>query len=247
MSPSLESLPLPGRALAELVGSALLLAAIVGSGIAAQRLSPQDGGLELLESSLATGAALAALILAVGPVSGAHLNPLVTLTDHLLGGVGRLECLVYWAAQAGGAVLGTILANLMFGLAPVELSTRARLGPDLWLSEGLATFGLLFVIFSLVRSRRATLVPFGAGAYITAAYWFTSSTSFANPAVTMARTLSNTFAGIAPGSVAPFLLAQLVGTGVAVAVLRLLDPGGSGVDQVLTQGTEPGEPVDELG
>ncbi len=222
------------RALGEFIGTALLLIAVVGSGIAAQRLSPGDTGLELLENSAATGVALIAIILAVGPVSGAHLNPVVTLADRLLGGMTWSEMLVYWVAQVTGGVLGTVLANLMFGLAAVEISTKVRAGPGLWLGEVIATFGLLLVIFGVVRSGRASVAAFAVGAYIAGAYWFTSSTSFANPAVTLARVFSNTFAGIAPGSVAAFVAAQLVGGLLAVTAVKVLYPKLSLVaDQVV--------------
>jgi arsenate reductase len=209
---------------AEFVGTALLLIAVVGSGIAAQRLSPNDVGLELLENSIATGAALAAIILAVGPVSGAHLNPAVSLADRLLGGLTWRETVAYWVAQVAGGAVGTVVANLMFSLAPVTISTKMRSGPGLWLAEVVATFGLLLVIFGVVRSGRSGLAPFAIGAYIASAYWFTASTSFANPAVTLARTLTDTFAGIAPASVVPFIAAQFGGTIAATALARWFYP-----------------------
>ena len=212
------------RAAAELLGTALLLVAVVGSGIMAQKLSPGNVGLQLLENSIATGLALAVLILVLAPVSGAHLNPAVTLAERLLNRFPWRDCAVYWGAQIVGGILGVIAANLMFSLPPIEISTKARFGPGLWLGEVIATFGLLLVIFALTRTRRATLVPAAVGAYIAGAYWFTSSTSFANPAVTIARMFSDTFAGISPGSVVPFLVAQLVGTGAALLVLRYLYP-----------------------
>ena len=209
---------------AEFVGTALLLIAVVGSGIAAQRLSPNDIGLELLENSIATGAALAAIILAIGPVSGAHLNPAVSLADRLLGGLNWRETFAYWVAQVAGGAVGTVIANLMFSLAPVAISTKVRSGPGLWLAEVVATFGLLLVIFGVVRSGRGGLAPFAVGAYIAGAYWFTASTSFANPAVTLARTLTDTFAGIAPASVVPLIAAQLIGALAATALARWLYP-----------------------
>jgi arsenate reductase len=178
----------------------------------------------LLENAVATAAALVAIILAVGPVSGAHLNPAVTLADWHLGGISGRDGLVYALAQITGGLAGTMTANLMFSLPLIEISTKARWGGGLWLGEVIATFGLLLVIFGGVRAGRSAAVPFGVGAYIGGAYWFTSSTSFANPAVTIARTMSNTFAGIGPGSVAPFILAQLVGTAIAIAVVRVLYP-----------------------
>ncbi|HEV2438650.1 MAG TPA: MIP/aquaporin family protein [bacterium] len=212
------------RALAEFIGTALLVMAVIGSGIAAARLSPHDTGLQLLENAAATAAALTAVILAVGPVSGAHLNPAVTLADWRLGGISGPDGLMYGLAQIGGGVAGAVLANMMFALPAVEISATARWGAHLWLSEVIATFGLLLVIFGGVRSGRTTLLPIGVGAYIGGAYWFTSSTSFANPAVTIARTLSNTFAGIAPRSAGPFLAAQVAGALLAIAVVRVLYP-----------------------
>jgi len=210
--------------MAEFIGTALLLAAIVGSGIAAQRLSPHDVGLQLLENASATAAALIAIILAIGPVSGAHLNPAVTLADHVLGGITRRAALAYVGAQLTGAVVGTVVANLMFSLAPITISMKSRSGGGLWLGEVVATFGLLLVIFGVVRSGRPGIVPFAVGTYIAAAYWFTSSTSFANPAVTVARIFSNTFAGIAPGSAPAFIIAQLGGAALAIFTIKALYP-----------------------
>lgn len=201
-----------------------MLAAIIGSGIAAQRLSPNDVGLELLENTVATSAALVAIILAFGPLSGAHFNPVITLADRLVGGMTTATAVWYVLVQLAGAALGAVVANLMFSLPAAEVSTKVRSGTGLWLAESVATFGLVLVVLALVRSGRPTLAAPAAGVYIGAAYWFTASTSFANPAVTMARTLSDTFAGIAPGSVVPFILAQLVGAGIAVAAARFLYP-----------------------
>ncbi|MBJ7595822.1 MAG: aquaporin family protein [Candidatus Dormibacteraeota bacterium] len=212
------------RALAEFVGTALLLIAVVGSGIAAQRLSPSDTGLQLLENALATGSALAAIILAVGAVSGAHLNPVVSLVDTAFGGLRRAELAAYVAAQVAGACAGTVVANLMFSLPALQISHKARSGGGLWLAEAVATFGLLLVIFGLARSRRAHMAPFAVGAYITGAYFFTASTSFANPAVSIARMFSDTFAGISPGSVPGFVIFQVVGSIVAFGAIRLLYP-----------------------
>jgi glycerol uptake facilitator-like aquaporin len=212
------------QAVAEFLGSAGLVTVVIGSGIAAQRLSPDDTGLALLENALATGAGLVALILAFGPISGGHFNPVVTLADRSLGGVSNRQTGVYLAAQVVGGVTGAIVANLMFGLPAVTLSTRTRSSPGLWLSEGLATFGLVVLVFALVRSGRAALAPFAVGAYITAAYWWSSSTSFANPMIDVARMLSDTFAGIAPASVPMFVLMQLAGGAVAVAVVVFLFP-----------------------
>lgn len=211
-------------AVAEFLGTALLLVAVIGSGIAAQRLSPTDVGLELLENALATAAALIAIILAVGPVSGAHLNPMITLVDCALGGVSTRVATAYVSAQLAGAALGAVLANLMFALPPLQIATKPRLGSGLWLGELIATFGLVLVVFGVVRSGRASAAPVAVGAYIAGAYWFTSSTSFANPAVTVARMLSDTFAGISPASVPAFLLAQLLGAALATAAVRLLYP-----------------------
>jgi glycerol uptake facilitator-like aquaporin len=212
------------RALAEFVGTAFLLIAVIGSGIAAQRLSPSDTGLQLFENAAATDAALVAIILAVGPVSGAHLNPVVTLADRVFGGVSNVATTAYIAAQFAGAVVGAVVANLMFSLPAVELSTKHRTGSGLWLGEVVATLGLLLVIFGVVRSGRASAAPFAVGAYIGGAYFFTSSTSFANPAVTAARTLSNTFAGIAWQSAPAFVVAQIGGAVVAVVLIRVLYP-----------------------
>ena len=197
---------------------------MVGSGIAAQRLSPGNLGLQLLENAAATAGALAALILALGPVSGAHLNPVVTLADRVFGGLGTTDLAGYVAAQVAGAGVGAVLANLMFQLSAVEWSTRTRSSGALWLGEVVATFGLVLVVFSVARSGRSSAAPFAVAAYIGGAYFFTSSTSFANPAVTIGRTLSNSFAGIRPSSAPAFVVAQLVGAGIAVAAVRVLYP-----------------------
>lgn len=212
------------RTLAEFIGTAFLLIAVVGSGIAAQRLSPSDTGLELLENAIATGAALVAIILAFGSVSGAHLNPAVSCVDAVFRGLKLHVLAVYTVAQVAGAMVGVVLANLMFSLPAVTISSRVRSGSGLSLSEVLATFGLLLVIFGVTRGGRTAAAPFAVGAYITGAYLFMSSTSFANPAVTLARTLSDTFAGIAPASVPPFIIAQVVGTVLACGVVRVLWP-----------------------
>jgi glycerol uptake facilitator-like aquaporin len=212
------------KATAELIGSAFLVAIVVGSGIYAQRLSPHDIGLELLENSTATGAGLVALILAFGPVSGAHFNPVVTLADRLLGGISGTAAAVYVVAQIVGACIGAIVANLMFSLDAVNLSTHTRATGGLWIGEFVATIGLLLVIFGIVRSGRSAVAPFAVGAYIAAAYWFTSSTSFANPAVTIARMLSDTFAGIRPSSVPAFVGVQIVAALCAVLLVKFLHP-----------------------
>jgi glycerol uptake facilitator-like aquaporin len=215
---------LGARALAEGVGTGLLVAVVVGSGIAAQQLSGHDVGLQLLESSTATVLALAALILTFGAVSGAHFNPVVTLAERLRGAIDSRSTVAYIGAQVVGGCAGTILANLMYELPAVELSTHDRATVAHGLAEVVATFGLLLVIFGVVHAGRATAVPIAVAGYIGAAYWFTSSTSFANPAVTIARTLSDTFAGIRPASAPLFIGAQLVGAALAVGVARLLFP-----------------------
>lgn len=212
------------RLLAEFIGTALLLIAVVGSGIAAESLSPNDVGLQLLENSIATGAALVAIILAVGSVSGAHLNPVVTLVDRALGGVSTREAAGYCVAQFAGAIFGTAVANLMFELPMFEFSEKVRDGSGVWLGEAVATIGLLLVVFGIVRAGRSAVAPFAVGAYITGAYFFTSSTSFANPAVTVARSLTDTFAGIDPSSVPGFVVAQLVGAAIGLGIIRVLYP-----------------------
>lgn len=215
--------PLARQALAEFLGSAGLVTVVIGSGIAAQRLS-HDVGLQLLENALITGAGLVALILAFGPVSGAHFNPAVTLADRAFGGVTTRQVAVYVPAQLVGGVVGAVAANLMFSLDAVTISTHHRSGGGLWLSEALATFGLIVLIFGLVRAGRGALAPFAVGAYITAAYWWSSSTSFANPMIDIARMLSNTFAGIAPASAPMFILMQLAGAAAAVGAVHVLYP-----------------------
>ena len=212
---------LPRRAFAEFLGSAFLVAVVVGSGIMAVRLSPHDVGLQLLENAIATGAGLVALILAFGSVSGAHFNPVVSLVDWRFGGLARRELGAYVAAQVAGACVGCMVANIMFDLPAVDWSTKTRGGSGILVAEVVATVGLLLVIFGTNRTnQRAT--PFAVGAYIAAAYFFTSSTSFANPAVTIGRTLSDTFAGIAPERVPAFIGAQLVGAVVGLAVIVIL-------------------------
>lgn len=221
---------LPRRLVAEALGTCLLIIAVVGSGIMASRLSPTDVGLQLLENAAATAGALIGLILMFGAVSGAHFNPAVTLVDRLFGSISTRDSLAYVAAQTVGGCAGTILANLMFELDAVNLSTKQRSSAALWLSEVIATVGLLLVIHGCVRTGRAAVVPFAVGVWIGGAYWFTSSTSFANPAVTVARTLSDTFAGIAPGSAPMFVVMQLVGALAAYGVIRFLYPTAEGND-----------------
>jgi len=231
------------RLTAEAVGTWLLLAAVVGSGIAAQRLSPDDLGLQLLENSFATGTALIALILAFGSLSGAHFNPVVTLADRMLGGMASGEAGAYVAAQVVGGCSGAIVASLMFELPAIEWSAHERAAGGLWFGEAVATFGLILVILGVVRSTsatsRAAWVAVAVGGYIVAAYWFTSSTSFANPAVTVARTLTDTFAGIAPASLPAFVAAQLAGGIAAVGLARFLWPALPAADLIV-----PHEPAD---
>jgi len=226
------------QVIAEATGSALLVAVVVGSGIFAQRLSPGDKGLQLLQNSIATGAALVALILAFGWVSGAHFNPAVTLAERAFGTITTATAAAYIAAQVVGCCIGSIIANLMFELPAVELSTRQRSSGALWLAEIVATFGLLVVITGVVRSGRPSAAPFAVGGYIAAAYWFTSSTSFANPAVTLGRTLTDTFAGIAPASAPAFIAAQLVGASLAIAFARYVFHEPEGI-QLVTAHEEP--------
>ncbi len=214
---------LPRRALAEYLGTTFLVAVVVGSGIMAVRLSPNDVGLQLLENTIATAAGLVALILAFGSVSGAHFNPVVSIVDARLGGLTARELGAYVAAQIAGACTGSILANLMFDLPALEWSTKTRSDSGLWLAEVVATVGLLLVIFGSTRTN-ARATPFAVGSYIGAAYFFTSSTSFANPAVTIGRTLSNTFAGIDPGSIPAFIGAQLAGAAFGYILIRTLFP-----------------------
>ena len=216
--------PIARRALAECCGTAFLVAVVVGSGIAAERLSPDDVGLQLLENAAATAGGLVALILAFGPVSGAHFNPVVSIADWFFGGLDARDLPAYIAAQVTGAISGAIVANLMFELDAVDWSTKERATGGLWLGEIVATVGLLVVIFGVVRSGRATAAPFAVGAYIGGAYFFTSSTSFANPAVSIGRAFTDTFAGIEPSSVPMFVVAQLVGGVVAIALVRALHP-----------------------
>jgi glycerol uptake facilitator-like aquaporin len=215
---------LGARATAEFLGTAFLVAAVVGSGIMAERLAGGNVALALLANTIATGAALVALLLAFGPISGAHLNPVVSLADAIEGGLGRQDMLLYIIAQILGGVFGTIAAHGMFGLPMLSLSRHIRSGPAQFLSEFIATFGLVCVIWGCSRSRPGT-VPFAVGSYITAAYWFTASTSFANPAVTIARALSDTFAGIRPLDAPWFILAQLAGGMGATFLFRWLLPG----------------------
>jgi glycerol uptake facilitator-like aquaporin len=211
------------RTVAEGLGTALLLATVVGSGIMGERLAGGNVAVALLANTLATGAALVALILTFGPVSGAHFNPAVTLADASLGGTPWREVPAYLFAQVAGAFAGVAAADVMFELPVFSASRHARTGPAQWFSEVVATFGLLAVIWGCSR-RRASAVPYAVGAYITAAYWFTASTSFANPAVTLARAATDTFAGIRPADVPGFVVAQLAGAALATAAFRWLVP-----------------------
>jgi len=214
---------LPRRCVAEFVGTALLVATIVGSGIMAERLSSGNVALALLANTLATGAALVALIVTFGPISGAHLNPVVSLVDAWQRGLPWRETPNYVLSQVLGGIAGAVVAHVMFGLSIVSLSTHIRSGPSQVFSEGVATFGLVCVIWGSSRLRQS-VVPFAVGAYITAAYWFTASTSFANPAVTIARCLSDTFAGIRPADVPWFVAAQFIGGIAATLLFRWLVP-----------------------
>jgi glycerol uptake facilitator-like aquaporin len=210
-------------ALAEFLGTAFLLAGVVGSGIMAERLTT-DVGLQLLANSTATVGVLAALILTFAGTSGAHFNPAVTLTEFALGELDARRALTYLGAQVTGGIVGVMAANLMFDLDAVNWSTKDRSSWNLWFAEGVATLGLLLVIFGIVRKGNPAMVAFAVGGYIGGAYWFTASTSFANPAVTIARTFSDTFAGIEPASAPMFIVSQLIAAGVAIAIIRTLWP-----------------------
>jgi glycerol uptake facilitator-like aquaporin len=214
---------LPQRAFCEWLGTAFLLAAVVGSGIMAERLAGGNGAIALLCNTLPTGAMLVVLILVFGPLSGAHLNPAVSIGFALRGELAWPAATVYVAAQVFGAAIGVWAAHLMFELPVWQFSLTARTGLGQWLAEAVATFGLLLTVLGCV-SRRSDAVPYAVGLYITAAYWFTASTSFANPAVTIARSLSDTFAGIAPASVPAFIVAQLAGALAAIVLGRWLWP-----------------------
>jgi arsenate reductase len=223
-TPVPEPVRLWRRLLAELLGSAFLAAVVIGSGIAAQRLSPGNTGLELLENAAATAAGLFAIILMFGPVSGAHFNPVVSFADAAFGGLRWRDAAAYLPAQVAGCIAGAVAANLMFAQAAVSISAKHRATPAHFLSEVIATLGLILVIFALARSGRSGSAPAAVGAYIGAAYFFTSSTSFANPAITVGRMFSDTFAGIAPSSGPAFIAAQIIGGVLAVGVIRALYP-----------------------
>lgn len=236
------------RAVAELLGTALLVAIVVGSGIAAQQLSPNDVGLQLLQNSTATVLGLTVLILVFGPVSGAHFNPVVSLADWFLGrrtgsGLTLSDVGAYVAAQAAGAIGGSVLANAMFDVG-TSISVKDRATAGHLLGEVVATAGLILLIFALAATNRGALAAPAVGAYIGAAYWFTSSTSFANPAVTVGRIFSDTFAGIAPGSVPPFVIGQLVGAAIGLGLLLLLFPAAARAadDVVIPHGSQSIKP-----
>jgi glycerol uptake facilitator-like aquaporin len=216
--------PLSRRLFAEFLGSAFLAALVIGSGIAAVNLSPNAVGLELFENAAATAVGLFAIILMFGPVSGGHFNPVVSLVDATFGGLSWRDARAYIPAQVAGCSFGAVVANAMFSLSAISISTHHRASPAHMLGEIVATLGLIVLIFALVRSHRASIAPAAVGAYIGAAYWFTSSASFANPAISIGRMFSNTFAGIAPASVPAYILMQLVGGGLAVVVIRVLYP-----------------------
>ena len=223
-TPPPEPAALWRRLAAEFLGSGFLAAIVIGSGIAAQRLSPGAAGLELLENAAATAAGLFAIILMFGPVSGGHFNPVVSFADAAFGGLDWRDAAAYLPAQVAGCIGGAVAANLMFAQAAVSISAKHRATPAHFLSEVIATLGLILVIFALARSGRSRSAPAAVGAYIGAAYFFTSSTSFANPAITIGRMFSDTFAGIAPSSVPAFIAAQIIGGAVAVVVIRALYP-----------------------
>ncbi len=218
------------RLLAEFLGSALLAAIVIGSGIAAQTLSPGNVGLQLYENAAATAAGLFAIILMFGPISGAHFNPVVSFVDAAFGGLSWRDASAYLPFQTVGCIAGAVLANVMFSKAAISISTKHRASGAHWVSEVVATIGLILVIFALARSGRSHLAPAAVGAYIGAAYFFTSSTSFANPAITVGRMFSDTFAGIAPSSVPSFISAQIVGGVLTFGLVRGLYPGMTKAD-----------------
>jgi glycerol uptake facilitator-like aquaporin len=216
--------PLSRRLLAEGVGAFFLLATVVGSGIMAAKLAGGNAAIALLGNTLPTGAILVVLILILGPVSGAHMNPAVSAAAALRGELGWGDAAAYGGAQIAGAILGVWAAHLMFELPLLQTSTTVRTGAAQWFAEGIATCGLMLTIFGCA-ARNAPAIPYAVGLYVTAAYWFTASTSFANPAVTIARALSDTFAGVAPSGVAPFIAAQFLGMAAAQMLRPLLWPG----------------------
>lgn len=238
------------RLIAEFLGSAFLAAVVIGSGIAAQHLSPGDVGLDLFENAAATAVGLFAIILMFGPVSGAHFNPVVSFVDAAFGGLSWRDAFAYLPVQVAGCVGGAIVANVMFSRAAIEISTKHRASGAHFLSEIVATLGLILVIFALARSGRSRTAPAAVGAYIGAAYFFTSSTSFANPAITLGRMFSNTFAGIAPSSAPLFIAAQLVGGALAFSVIRTLYSGvttGEAADIIFPHLRGRADPETEFG
>jgi glycerol uptake facilitator-like aquaporin len=240
------SAPLPRRLLAEFLGAAFLAALVIGSGIAGQRLSPDDTGLQLLYNSAATAAGLFTIILMFGPVSGGHFNPVVSLVDAAFGGISRRDALAYIPAQIAGCVTGAVAANAMVALSAVSLSDNHRAGAAHVFAEVIATLGLLLVIFALARTGRISTAPAAVGAYIGAAYWFTSSTSFANPAITAGRMFSDTFAGIAPASAPAFVVAQLAGGAAAFGLIRTLYPDVTPADAAAVVMPHDSERVDAV-
>jgi glycerol uptake facilitator-like aquaporin len=242
---------LPRRLLAEFVGTALLVAVVIGSGIAAAQLSPNDVGLQLLENSTTTAFGLAVLILMFGPISGAHFNPVVTGADWLLGrragtGISAGHAAAYLVAQVAGGIGGAVLANLMFDRKFLELSTKNRISPGHLIGEVVATAGLIALIFALARTGRAGLSAAAVGAYIGAAYWWTSSTSFANPAVTIGRLFSNSFAGISPSSAPGFIAAQILGALIGLGLIAILYPEAARLaDEVIVPHHTSKTPVDQ--
>jgi glycerol uptake facilitator-like aquaporin len=238
------------RLVAEFTGSAFLAALVIGSGIAAQTLSPGNTGLQLLENAAATAAGLFAIILMFGPISGGHFNPVVSFVDAGFGGLSWRDAACYLPAQVAGCITGAIVANVMFSLAAIQISTKDRASGGHFLSEIVATLGLLLVIFALARSGRSRTAPAAVGAYIGAAYFFTSSTSFANPAITVGRMFSNTFAGIAPSSAPSFIAAQVVGGILAFLLIRSLYPGvtaGEAADIIVAHLRGAGDPETDAG
>lgn len=231
------------RVAAEFLGSALLAAVVVGSGIAAERLSPSDAGLQLLENALATALALPVLILLFIQISGAHFNPVVSLVDSAIGLRSWRDTAVYLPTQIVGCIAGTVLANLMFGAAAVTWSTKERLTGGTFLAEVVATAGLILVIFALARTGRASAIPAAVGGYIGAAYFFTASTSFANPAITVGRMFSDSFAGIAPSSAPGFIIAQLIGGGIGYLLVRYFYPLSRSADSTVLAPAEGNVPA----
>jgi glycerol uptake facilitator-like aquaporin len=234
--------PRSRRLLAEFLGSAFLAAIVIGSGIAAQQLSPGDTGLQLFENATVTAAGLFAIILMFGPVSGGHFNPVVSFVDAAFGGLSWRDACCYLPTQVAGCIGGAVLANVMFSRAAISISAKHRASGPRFLSEMVATLGLLLVIFALARSGRSR-APAAVGAYIGAAYFFTSSTSFANPAITVGRMFSDTFAGIAPSSAPVFIAAQVVGGGIAVLTIKALYPDVTAAEasEVVVPHREPDE------